>query len=99
MYLGICTSNNSIGTKEFDSLTDATVWMYGTAMYNLRWDCDCMKDTEHEEGKIQFYGAGTFVVEDDDSEMGEGVMGKDSFVYDAVYGNSFAIKIVDLDAC
>lgn len=97
MYIGIFTQENGIEVKKFIIQEDAYVWMYGKMMRSLRFDCDCMNCLEAVEGHIRFLGGGTFVVEDDDSVMGEGVIGNKEITYDAVYGRSFAAKIINVE--
>lgn len=99
MYLGIFAQGIKVETKRLNDEEEAYTWMYGKMMRSLKQDCDCMNCLENLEGYIRFLGMGGFLVEDDDSVMGEGTMSDKEITYDAIYGRSFAIKIVDLDAC
>ena len=99
MYMVIFTQDNRIETRKFNDEEDARAWMYGKMMCSLKTDCNCMSCLENLEGYIRFLGEGSFLVEDDDSVMGEGVMGDNGVTYDAVYGRSFAIRVVALDFC
>lgn len=96
MFLGIFTQDNEIEIEKFNTQKSAYTWMYGKMFASLKEDCDCMNHLEALEGCIRFLGGGTFLVEDDDSMMGEGTIMNDSVGYDAVYGHSFAIRVVDL---
>lgn len=96
MYLGIFSKDNRIYTEKFCSKEAAVAWMYGKMMTCLKEDSCCMSTIENYEGYIRFLGGGDFLIEDDESMMGEGMMLDNEVIYDACYGHSFTIRIVDL---